>query len=80
MVERWNKMTIPLHLLAFALSLKFYSQSVLRGSTIGVAPYKDLEVAQGYKAALRRLFPEHLQPAVGSKLMSFMSTDDCGCS
>jgi hypothetical protein len=78
MIERWNKMTTPLHLLAFALSPRFYSQSVLKGSTTRVPPYKDPEVAQGYKAALRRLFPEHLRPAVRAEFMSFASTDDCG--
>ena len=60
MVERWNKMTTPLHLLAFALSPRFYSQVVLKESSTGVAPYKGPEVAQVYKAALRRLCPEHL--------------------
>ena len=57
MVERWNKMTTPLHLLAFALSPSFYSQSVLKGSTTRVPPYRDPEVAQGYKAALHNSFP-----------------------
>ena len=48
MIERWNKMTTPLHLLAFALSPKFYSQSVLKGSTTRIAPYKDPKIVQGY--------------------------------
>ena len=52
MVERWNKMTTLLHLLAFALSPRFYSQLVVKGSTTRVASYRDLEVAQGYKTTL----------------------------
>ena len=71
-------MTTPLHLLAFALSPKFYSQLVLKGSTTRVPPYRDPKVAQWYKAALRKLFPEHLRPAMRSEFMSFASTNDCG--
>ena len=52
MVERWKKMTTPLHLLAFVLTPRFFSQDVLKGNSTRVAPYRDLEVAHGYKAAL----------------------------
>ncbi|XP_057820983.2 uncharacterized protein LOC131033730 [Cryptomeria japonica] len=78
MVERWNKMTIPLHLLAFALSPKYYSWEVLNKSSTRVAPYRDHEVAIGYKAALRRLFLDSLRVVVRAEVMSFTSTDDCG--
>ncbi|XP_057865649.2 uncharacterized protein LOC131073259 isoform X2 [Cryptomeria japonica] len=78
MVERWNKMTTRLHLLAFALSPKYYSREVLNKSSTRVAPYRDHEVAIGYKAALRRLFPDSLRAVVRAEVMSFTSTDDCG--
>lgn len=75
-VERWNKMTTPLHLLAFALSPKYYSQELLTGTR--VAPYRDPEVAQGYKATLCKLFHQDLWPAVRAEFMSFSSANDCG--
>ncbi|KAH9314484.1 hypothetical protein KI387_023111 [Taxus chinensis] len=57
LIERWNKMTTPLHLLAFALTPRFYSTEIL--SLPGrVAPYRDAEVSEGYMAALARLFPD----------------------
>lgn len=77
-VEKWNKMTTPLHLLAFAFCLKYYSQQTLQDSDTRVAPYRDLKVAQGYKAAIRRLFHQDIQPKVRAELMSFSSTNDCG--
>lgn len=43
-VERWNKMTTPLHLLAFALTPKFYSDEILAMPS-RVPPYKDAEVS-----------------------------------
>ncbi|KAH9291990.1 hypothetical protein KI387_042820, partial [Taxus chinensis] len=56
LIERWNKMTTPLHLLAFALTPRFYYTEIL--SLPGrVAPYRDVEVSEGYMAALARLFP-----------------------
>ncbi|KAH9291975.1 hypothetical protein KI387_042840, partial [Taxus chinensis] len=57
LIERWNKMTTPLHLLAFALTPRFYSTEIL--SLPGrVAPYRDAEVSEGYMVALARLFPD----------------------
>ena len=52
--KRWNKMTTPLHLLAYALHPKYYHSKVLSlpGRTM---PNKDSEVVQGYKTALRKI-------------------------
>lgn len=50
-------MTTPLHLLSYALSPRYYSGDIL--SILGrVAPYRDLEVAIGYKKAFGRLFSD----------------------
>eukprot|EP00253_Pinus_taeda_P004499 PITA_04499 len=53
--KRWNKMTTPLHLLAYALHPKYYHSKVLSlpGRT---TPNKDSEVVQGYKIALRKIY------------------------
>lgn len=53
--ERWNKMTTPLHLLAYALHLKYYHSKILSlpGRT---TPNKDSEVVQGYKTTLRKIY------------------------
>lgn len=56
-VERWNKMTTPLHLLAFALTPKYYSDEILALPS-RVQPYSDLEVGMGCRKALSRLFPD----------------------
>ena len=56
-IERWNKMTTPLHLIAYALKLKYYTTQYidLPGR---IPPYRDIEVSDGYKAAFQRLFPD----------------------
>jgi hypothetical protein len=53
--KRWNKMTTPLHLLAYSLHPKYYHSKILSlpGRT---TPNKDSEVVQGYKTALRKIF------------------------
>eukprot|EP00253_Pinus_taeda_P004460 PITA_04460 len=53
--ERLNKMTTPLHLLAYALHPKYYHSKVLSlpGRT---TPNKDFEVVQGYKTTLRKIY------------------------
>ena len=53
--KRWNKMTTPLHLLAYALHSKYYHSKLLSlpGRT---TPNKDSEVVQGYKIALRKIY------------------------
>ena len=64
-------MTTMLHLLAFALSPKYYSPELL-SVTSRVAPYRDVEVAQGYKAAIRRLFTDRDQrDRVRAEFMAF---------
>ena len=50
-------MTTPLHLLAFALSPRYYSGEILYIPS-RVAPYKDPELATGYKKAFSRLFSD----------------------
>eukprot|EP00253_Pinus_taeda_P014332 PITA_14332 len=53
--ERWNKMTTPLHFLAYALHPKYYHSKIL--SLPGrIAPNKDSKVVQGYKIALRKIY------------------------
>ena len=53
--KRWNKMTTPLHLLAYALHPKSYHCKIL--SLLGrIAPNKDSEVVQGYKTTLRKIY------------------------
>lgn len=56
-LHRWNKMTTPLHLLAYALSPRYYSSEIL-DIPGRVPPYRDPEVAVGYKRALNRLFSD----------------------
>jgi hypothetical protein len=53
--KRWNKMTTPLHLLAYALHPKYYHSKILSlpGRT---TPNKDSEVVQGYKITLRKIY------------------------
>ena len=55
-VERLNKMTIPLHLLVYALMPKYYSSQYcsLPGR---FPPCRDMEVSDGYQATFTRLFP-----------------------
>jgi len=72
--ERWDKMTTPLHLLAFALSPKYYSTQLLSVGT-RVAPYRDVEVSRGYKAAFRRLFVDpDIREAVRAEFIHFVSS------
>ena len=56
-VKRWNKMTTPLHTLAYALNPRFYHVDIL--SILGrKTPNKDKEVSDGYKKAFRKLYPD----------------------
>lgn len=55
LTKRWNKMTTPLHLLAYAVNPKYYS-TVLVHDLERTAPTKDPEVSQGFKKAFRKLF------------------------
>ncbi|XP_057854505.1 uncharacterized protein LOC131064392 [Cryptomeria japonica] len=56
-VDRWKKMTTPLHLLAFALTPKFYSAEML-ATPRRVPPYRDAEVASGYRAAFKKTYQD----------------------
>ncbi|XP_059066852.1 uncharacterized protein LOC131035275 [Cryptomeria japonica] len=56
-VDHWNKMTTPLHLLAFALTPKFYSAEIL-ATPRRVPPYRDAEVASGYRAAFKKIYQD----------------------
>ncbi|XP_057838273.2 uncharacterized protein LOC131048355 [Cryptomeria japonica] len=50
-------MTTPLHLLAFALTPKFYSAEML-ATPRRVPPYRDAEVASGYRAAFKKIYQD----------------------
>lgn len=69
-------MTTLLHLLVFALSPKYYSVKLHFVST-RIAPYRDVEVSQGYKVALRRLFIDlDMWDAVRIEFMDFVCSND----
>jgi hypothetical protein len=53
--KRWNKMTTPLHILAYALHPKYYHSKILSLPS-KMALNKDSEVVQGYKIALRKVY------------------------
>lgn len=70
-VDRWNKMTTPLHLLAFALTPKFYSRELLALPN-RLPPYRDVEVNDGFRKALVKLFPDtEMEDVVSSEFASF---------
>lgn len=48
-------MTTSLHLLAFALMPKFYSTKLL-ALPRRVPPYRDAEIAIGYRASFRKIY------------------------
>ncbi|XP_059076140.1 uncharacterized protein LOC131875543 [Cryptomeria japonica] len=73
-VDRWNKMTNPLHLLAFALTPKFYSAEML-ATPRRVPPYRDAEVASGYRAAFKKIYQdEETRNVVMKEFGQFVST------
>ena len=74
-VEQWNKMTTPLHLLAFALTPKFYSDEIISQPT-RVPPYTDGEVSDGCRTALSRLFRDHaMEDLVTTEFVDFVSSN-----
>ena len=74
-VERWNKMTTPLHLLAFALTPKFYSDEILAMPS-RVPPYRDAEVSEGCRKALTKLFPDReMENIVTSEFADFVASN-----
>lgn len=56
-IHRWEKMTTPLHLLAYALSSRYYNEAVLSMSD-RIEPYVDKEVANGCSKAFARIFQD----------------------
>ncbi|KAK1438667.1 hypothetical protein QVD17_04476 [Tagetes erecta] len=59
LVRRWDKMTIPLHCLGYALSPRFYDKNYLQelapGGEKRNAPNDDIEVVNGVMAAFKRV-------------------------
>ena len=55
LTKRWNKMTTPLHLLAYALNPKYYSAELLSDPNRS-APNKDPKVSLGFKKLLENYF------------------------
>ena len=53
--HRWEKMTTPLHLLAYTLSPRYYSKTML-SMPDRIAPYAEEEVANGCSKAFARMF------------------------
>eukprot|EP00253_Pinus_taeda_P007637 PITA_07637 len=60
--ERWNRLNLPLHCLAYILTPKYYSTSWLGqpalGGGIRTKPHLDAEVTSGYLQALEKLIPD----------------------
>lgn len=74
-VERWNKMTAPLHLLAFALTPKFYSDEMLAKPS-RVPPYRDSKVSEGCGTALTKLFPDSkMEDLMSSEFADFVASN-----
>ena len=55
LTKRWNKMTTPLHFLAYVVNPKYYSAELLNYLE-RIAPNNDPEVSQGFNKAFRKLF------------------------
>ena len=69
LTKRWNKMTTPLHLLAYALNPKYYSVELLSDPNRS-APNKNPQVSLRFKKAFRKLF---LDPDIGVQIRSEFS-------
>ncbi|KAH9318365.1 hypothetical protein KI387_020134, partial [Taxus chinensis] len=73
-MRRWNKMTTPSHLLAYALNPKYYSSEIL-GLPGGQAPYNDHEFATKTETTFQRLFPDPaVAIAVSYEMACFISS------
>ena len=66
LTKRWNKITTPLHLLAYVVNPKYYVAELLSDPE-RIAPSKDPEVSQGFKNAFRKLF---VDPEIGLQIHS----------
>ncbi|XP_028101048.1 uncharacterized protein LOC114300362 [Camellia sinensis] len=73
-VERWNKMNIPLHCLAYILVPKYYTNSWLSKSAPGGVrrkkPHFDVEVQKGYLEAIEKMICDQTEAAVIRKQIS----------
>jgi len=60
--ERWKRLNLPLHCLAYILTPKYYSDSWLgkpaAGGGVRTKPHLDREVTKGYLDALEKLVPD----------------------
>jgi len=64
LTKSWNKMTTPLHLLAYAVNPKYYAVELLSDPE-RTLPSKDPEVSQGFKKVFRKLF---VDPEIGLQI------------
>ncbi|XP_028074197.1 uncharacterized protein LOC114276609 [Camellia sinensis] len=73
-VERWNKMNIPLHCLAYILVPRYYTNSWLSKSTPGGVrrkkPHFDVEVQKGYLEAIEKMICDQTEVAIIRKQIS----------
>ncbi|KAL7177692.1 hypothetical protein ACSBR2_030955 [Camellia fascicularis] len=73
-VERWNKMNIPSHCLAYILVPKYYTNSWLSKSAPGGVrrkkPHFDVEVQKGYLEAIEKMICDQTEAAVIRKQIS----------
>ena len=59
LISRWDKNCTPLHCLAHSLNPKYYTPDWLRGGpSHRFPPHMDLEISNGRKIALRRIFQD----------------------
>ncbi|KAK3003766.1 hypothetical protein RJ639_019604 [Escallonia herrerae] len=77
-VERWDKMNLPLHCLAYVLvpkySLLLGFLSLLQGAKKGKKPHFDIEVQKGYFQALERLITDPTESGlVRQQISDFVS-------
>eukprot|EP00253_Pinus_taeda_P024827 PITA_24827 len=60
--ERWNRLNLPLHCLAYIFTPKYYSTSwlgqLVAGGGVRTKPHLDPEVTRGYLEALEKLVPD----------------------
>eukprot|EP00253_Pinus_taeda_P030301 PITA_30301 len=69
LTKRWNKMTTPLHLLAYEVNPKYYAAELLSDPE-RTTPNKDPEVAEGFKNAFRKIF---VDPEIGRRIRAQFS-------
>ncbi|KAL7258061.1 hypothetical protein ACSBR1_004224 [Camellia fascicularis] len=73
-VERWDKMNIPLHCLAYILVPKYYTNYWLSKSVPGgvrrIKPHFDVEVQKGYPEAIEKMICDQIEAGVIRKQIS----------